>query len=227
MSKNNEIRDELRGLGSPLADVMPVLPMKVDEGYFEGLPQKMLDIAKFYNTEDARLSVENVVNPFVIPENYFEELPDNIMAAITENSVVERMPKGLPFQVPEGYFSTLPETLLAQAKATGATRMPIPVRPRHKILRRSLQWAAAAIVVLGVGLGAYRQFIYKPGSPDILLANVSKSDIQDYIVQRSDVLLVSNVDNNRPLTQVVSQLNDVGGDDIEGYLNETGWESVE
>ncbi len=51
---------------------------------------------------------------------------------------MQQIPKLKPFQTPENYFEELPEKILAKAKGP----KPIP----------SWTWAAAAVVLLGIGL---------------------------------------------------------------------------
>ncbi|MCE2777132.1 MAG: hypothetical protein LW824_05770 [Algoriphagus sp.] len=51
---------------------------------------------------------------------------------------MQQIPKLKPFQTPENYFEELPEKILAKSK------LPKPIQ--------SWTWAAAAVVLLGVGL---------------------------------------------------------------------------
>lgn len=47
-------------------------------------------------------------NPFRVPDNYFDSLPDTIQQKINALPDLERMNKENPFSVPEGYFDSLP-----------------------------------------------------------------------------------------------------------------------
>jgi hypothetical protein len=64
---------------------------------------------------------------------------------------MQKIPKQQPFQVPENYFEELPEKILAKAR-----------RPKAKL---TWTWAAAAVVLLGVGVWQAREFNTDPSIP--------------------------------------------------------------
>ena len=64
---------------------------------------------------------------------------------------MQKIPKQQPFQVPENYFEELPEKILAKAR-----------RPKAKL---SWTWAAAAVVLLGVGVWQSGEFNANPSTP--------------------------------------------------------------
>jgi len=64
---------------------------------------------------------------------------------------MQKIPKQQPFQVPENYFEELPEKILAKAR-----------RPKAK---HTWTWAAAAVVLLGVGVWQAREFNTDPSIP--------------------------------------------------------------
>jgi len=63
---------------------------------------------------------------------------------------MQKIPKQQPFQVPENYFEELPEKIMARAS-----------RPKPS---RNWTWAAAAVVLLGVGLWQAGEFTTNPST---------------------------------------------------------------
>lgn len=64
---------------------------------------------------------------------------------------MHKIPKQQPFQVPENYFEELPEKIMGRTSRT---------KPN-----RSWTWAAAAVVLLGVGLWQTGEFNANPSTP--------------------------------------------------------------
>jgi len=64
---------------------------------------------------------------------------------------MKKIPKQQPFQVPENYFEELPEKIMARAN-----------RPKPS---RNWTWAAAAVVLLGVGLWQAGEFNTTTSTP--------------------------------------------------------------
>jgi hypothetical protein len=64
---------------------------------------------------------------------------------------MQKIPKQQPFHVPENYFEELPEKIMGRAS-----------RPKPS---QTWTWAAAAVVLLGVGLWQAGEFNAKPSTP--------------------------------------------------------------
>lgn len=88
---------------------------------------------------------------FQVPDGYFSELPDKVMARIaTEkkvSQVLEKYRNGHSFPVPDGYFAKLPDQVMARIGET---------EKRRGLFRRriftSISVAASLILVVGIGL---------------------------------------------------------------------------
>jgi hypothetical protein len=128
----------------------------------------------------------------------------------------------MPLSVPVGYFEQLPAQILNTVKAVENKTSAKVIVLNTKSIFRKVQWAAAAMFVLFIGLGAYITFISgRSTNPEMMLASVSTNEIDDYVAHtyRIDIDKVTgNTDiNNIPLENK----------EIVQYLNETGWDIVE
>jgi hypothetical protein len=98
----------------------------------------------------------------------------------------------------------------------------IPFKFKRRTNRSPIRWAAAAVMLICIGLGSYETiFNGRQPSHEQMLSSISYNDIHDYLqhTYRMDVdRVVSNND--------ISKLN-VDSKDIVEYLNETGWDQTE
>jgi hypothetical protein len=125
--------------------------------------------------------------PFIVPEGYFTELVEQLQDHIAENNV----PSGIttPYQTPAGYIESLPaqiaSTIIGKEKAHLSKGKIISIHPTWK---RASGIAAAALLVLGLGLGSYRYF--NSTTPDtaatVELSKLDASDIANYVEQNVD-----------------------------------------
>src|SRR6478609_2804606 len=130
MNSRINILNELRGISPTLASLPFTRPYQdVPEGYFEGL----LDEILLQVREDQKsliLGEADKSAPYVVPQDYFQNLPAIIMQRIKadeqENSHEELemlspllggLKKKNTFQVPQGYFDELSGNAIAGAKA--------------------------------------------------------------------------------------------------------------
>jgi hypothetical protein len=102
---------------------------------------------------------------------------------------MQKIPKQQPFQVPENYFEELPEKILAKAR-----------RPKAKL---TWTWAAAAVVLLGVGVWQAREF-----NTDTSIPMTADEEALLYIESEQwsteDVLSLSE-DPNALLDQIIEE----------------------
>jgi hypothetical protein len=166
--------------------------------------------------------------PYTMPEGYFHTLPEDLLNATLANSIETGIAS--PYTAPDAYFSSLPESLLAAAKESevtkGAPRL-ISFRPYWK---RSIKWAAAAVLVLGIGFGSYHYM--QPATPDgkaaKQLAKIDGDVIQEYVMHHVDEFDEETLENtvaaNTNLHNTVSTLDD---EEIKAYLDENGWDEKE
>ncbi len=210
MDVKNDIWKELQDMHSPLAGASRVMPYPVPEGYFAAFAGDLLETMR----EEL---IGNKEEPYLLPENYFTDLPAQVLAAAQAEDSTAAMPKDNPYQLPPAYFDTLPAAVLQKARGSGSGRT-ISFN-----WSRAIQWAAAAIIVLGIALGSYRFLQPKPVNASKELAALPEETIQEYLVQNIDdfdsELIFDNLNTDKTIRSAAG-LND---EDIIQYLNETGW----
>ncbi len=213
MKQVNDITEELNSMGSQLAGTSRAMPYTLPHGYFEQLADHTTSLVNDLTAADDA-PVWGRTMPFEVPQGYFETAAtDMAMMAMGEN-IAAALPKGIPLIVPTGYFDALPAKMLHAAKATELPK-------QQKLSFRNIRWAAAAMVILSIGIGAYEFSNQQQNAPDNILASVSNNDIHDYLQQsyRLDVdRIISNTDINNM---------QVDNKEIVQYLNETGWDITE
>ena len=119
--------NELGEISPAVAQIQPVTPYQVPNGYFEGLAEQILARVKAENLSPVLQEAKE--NPYSVPQGYFEALPSIILnrvktAALNSNEEIEAISPLLsqlknkqPFSVPAGYFNDLPENITDGAKA--------------------------------------------------------------------------------------------------------------
>lgn len=221
MNLENEISAELKEMDSKLADMPRSMPFSVPDGYFAAFPENLTETQKLLNTPDPVFNGSKNI-PFSVPSGYFENLTSDIINNTEANRHSKDDIKSMPLSVPVGYFEQLPAQILNTVKAVENKTSAKVIVLNTKSIFRKVQWAAAAMFVLFIGLGAYITFISgRSTNPEMMLASVSTNEIDDYVAHtyRIDIDKVTgNTDiNNIPLENK----------EIVQYLNETGWDIVE
>lgn len=230
MNHVNEILDELKGMSSPLADISRVMPYSVPQGYFVDLYQAVDQILE----DEGKMLWDSGVNKQTfqeVPEGYFDEFPEQMLALARAEHIGFSAGSVNPLNVPKGYFLELPEQLLAAAKASD-TKASARVIPLISRVSRSLRWAAAAILVMGIGFGTYQVYFGNTGNhTEKQLAKISSNTLGDYLQQNIDDYDMETLENTVAsnaggIKQINSDLNpkNLNTDEITQYLNETGWE---
>jgi len=122
MNELGEISPALAG-----AQIQPVTPYQVPDGYFEGLAEQILARVKAETLPSVLQEAKQ--NPYAVPEGYFEGLPSIILnrvktEALNSNEEIEAISPLLsqlknkqPFSIPAGYFNDLAENITDGAKA--------------------------------------------------------------------------------------------------------------
>lgn len=127
MLNRTTILDELKELAPGLVSMPQENPYQVPTGYFENLPERMLDLVK---NEGSPVLQNNKQNAYQVPAGYFENLSDSILNKIRaiesgspkeELEVLSPLLSGLskkaPFSIPQGYFEDLASNITDGAKA--------------------------------------------------------------------------------------------------------------
>lgn len=186
MNAANDIVKELQELNSPLAQWPRVMPFAVPEGYFSSFPVQSL-----MATADPVLNFSKSM-PFEVPQGYFEALTARIMDAVEQPAFGRT--QQTPFAVPEGYFAGMAGKMLAAAKAADAgPEKAVPAQKATKIIElrpqwKAIRWAAAAMLVLGIGIGSFMKFGQGESQPAATrqLAQLDKNIIDSYVQQNID-----------------------------------------
>jgi hypothetical protein len=232
MNRANEVTEELEGMGSILAVLSRAMPYSVPAGYFEEyLEFADNDLLKFLKQDaiDPKFNHPGLTGaksmPYTLPDGYFEELANNVVAAAKadNNELLGNLSKSMPNSLPAGYFDALPARMLQAAKIASPVKRRATTIPLGGNTFRQLRWAAAAILVVCIGLGSYVSFFSGSGQSgtESMLASVPKEEIQDYL-QHSYILDVNRIINNDEINKI-----QVDNSDIVQYLNETGWDVVD
>ncbi len=232
MQPGKEISDELKGLGSYLADLNRSVPFVIPEGYFnDNIAVIMQGVGADDSDTDIPIFISRT-NPYLIPQGYFEGFAAKMLNQVLEvNSTLLPQHGVHTLAAPEGYFNQLPERVLAAAKAD--EKPAARVIPLGSTLWKNLRWAAAAILIAGIGFGGYQMTQSGPAKPlpaaksvEQRLAQIPETTISNYIQQNIDDfdgdMLSSFVANNENAPLTKDQLTDK---EIIDYLDETGWET--
>jgi hypothetical protein len=202
-----------------LKEVSKNLPFEVPEMYFKSNPDNILNLVHTIGSDEAMPEFSRSM-PFELPQGYFDGLQGNIAARIVAESEIPEAVSMPHMEIPNGYFDELPGKILEKLKTSSSDRkksvaMPIWLRSV------SFKYAAAALVVLGIGftvLQVSRSTSLTENSTE--LGNVSGSEISEFFQQ------------NYPETATDIAINDpdlgflkLDKNDIVQYLNENGWES--
>ncbi|RYD55620.1 MAG: hypothetical protein EOP56_14980 [Sphingobacteriales bacterium] len=222
--KPNDIIKELEEMDSPLAGMSRVMPYMVPEGYFNSLNN---DITGRIFQPSAALLIERTNTPFDVPQGYFQMLPEQLLNAAKASDALADMPKAMPFATPAGYFEGLPQQLRQAAKQ--ADEITVERKTKTILLGKvgkTLRWAAAAVLLLGISVGSYKMLTpaVDTVSTETALASVPNNVLNDYVDQN-----FTDMDPEVRDMQAVANINGldkVNAEEIEYYLNETGWEET-
>lgn len=132
----------------------------VPAGYFDSLASNIL--GKINGTAANELSEIapflagiKKENPFKVPQNYFEQLPSDVVAIQKE----ERIPVILqdartlqPFTVPLGYFDNLSADILSKVKKDSGAKLITMLKRSSMVVK----YAAAAVIIGAITLGVYK-----------------------------------------------------------------------
>lgn len=106
---------------------------------------------------------------FQVPDGYFTELPDKVMARIEAEEkvaqVLEKYHNGASFSVPDGYFAALPDQVMARIGAAEKSRLLF----RRRLIT-AISVAASLVLVFGIGL-LWNNFQNNGTTTDTMTAN--------------------------------------------------------
>jgi hypothetical protein len=226
MKEKNGIVEELRSIGSPLADMSRRTPYRVPEGYFEIIANGIIDHIKLAEGDDPVLPYSKAM-PYRVPQGYFEHFEEELRSRLDDVVV---LPKNIPLTAPAGYFENLPGQILSRIhKEEKPQQKPKLIPFVGAELWRQLRWAAAAILLLGIGLGIAQLYINpQPVNVDIALAKVSKTELNNYVEANIDQFDTDMIAPNLTTSDVAALDKQLSDDEITRYLDEMGgWDQTE
>jgi len=170
MTNRNTILNELNELESTLGNLSPQNLYAVPNGYFEGLPTRIMTRIKALEATSAKeeleylsplLSNASKEMPYSVPTGFFQNFADSVIERLNENvnhQTSEEEIKNLspllsslknknPYSVPAGYFETLDKTVVRQPADSFGEKKQAKV---ISIASRRWYRLAAAAIVIGI-----------------------------------------------------------------------------
>ncbi|MDP9230775.1 MAG: hypothetical protein M3O67_08900 [Bacteroidota bacterium] len=248
MAQINNILNELKDLGSVLANHTPQNVYEVPRGYFEALADQLINRIKAEATNTAADEL-NYLSPFIsklskkniysIPAGYFDGLEERLMQEIREHAdyetskeelatlspLINGLQKKSPYSVPQGYF----ENLVNEVSAKTKTKAKVISFGKKSTW---LKYTAAAIIAGAISIAGFFYFKQgiKPSDPVKAWAKVEKKvqtvsdkDLEEF-VQFSDAGLNENdIAKVQPqkTDEVNELLKDVSDTDLQEFLDQT------
>jgi len=219
MNDNIDILSELEQMGSTLGNMSRKMPYEIPTDYFINLTASIIEHVQVQQQDDPMLDIAKAPTG-ELPAGYFNKLPGVVLAA----AKLSELPQQMPYSLPETYFNELPQQILNKAK-TGHKQKVKPAR--IVILSVRIRWAAAALLVLCLGLGSYEFLHTKPAKPEMALAKVPQANLKEYVKQNIDDfdadMIVSNL-QAVDVHNIQTSAHQLDEQDIIQYLDETGWD---
>lgn len=169
---------------------------KMPEDYFDKLSAKIINRIEQIDNKKINIEALERVNIFKVPNNYFQNLE--------QISAIESFDKVNVFKVPNGYFETLLERILSKTEQKETKVIKV------NWFSKNIKWAAAASIVLMVGLW-FSLPNFTKNKTELALEQVSKEDIKSYLENQDISYLVyetveKNTENQVIDTQILDGL---------------------
>lgn len=220
MNEANDIVKELEELQSPLAGMPRSMPYAIPAAYFAMLEESIR--TGIGAVAEYSLSIPRQPMPYNIPTGYFDTLPEDILAAAT----MRKQEPTHAYILPEGYFEQFPMQALEAAKRAHAPKekriIPLPNK-----LWKNLRWAAAAVLILGIGFGSYKLMVPNDTmSIEEQLAQLPTGTINEYVQAHIDEFDAEMIASNITATNNSATPAQLEEAEIINYLDETGWDGT-
>jgi len=173
-------------LADNFSHLKEVQVFKTPNDYFGNLTE---DVIAFKNSileaetigEPQTLDKAFQANKYIVPENYFNNLSNNIISQIEQEEALVEFLNKTTFTVPENYFTNLPQNILNKIKTPAKRARVINLKTVRNVL------AMAATLALLVG-GAW--FFNSGKTNNVLnfdeqIAQLSTNDIEAYIASNT------------------------------------------
>jgi hypothetical protein len=226
------ILDELNVIAPILQEIEVDMPYSVPKGYFEELPEIIL--------EKASIGLGSISNNqgYELPDQYFSGLASKILKRVKEVEseegslfaehesvapILNTISKGMPYTIPDDYFAQFSVEIPAEKARV------IPVRK----MRNWMTYAAAAVFV-GIMVTGSFLFSDKKQSQDFekyqnmdvsaALDQVSDSELNTYIEENHSSSVYDVIENeDENLDNVDDKIQSLSTDNLNQYLNENGF----
>lgn len=198
MENRNNILKELRDISPVVANIGNHAPYTVPAGYFEGLPNQLLQLVKANDTSSV---LPKATNPYEVPQGYFEGLATAILQRVKGEeaalSAALQQANTNPYTVPQGYFEGLANNILQRVKGEEVT------------ISATLQQANTNPYQLPQG--------YFDTLPETILNRVKATDT-DNATEELEILspLLSQIGKKMPFSTPAGYFNEVGENAIAG-----------
>jgi hypothetical protein len=173
MQAKNDISDELRSLSALVEGIGRQMPYELPKGYFEDLPQEVLNrIARMAMHDAPVVSLPKSLT-FSVPEGYFDNLASQVLGRIKAGSaqqdflgegvqeeldrlspVVSRITRENPYRLPEGYFAEV-SPILSVLKDKTTYVVPegyfdyLPAAATTTVMAAATAKAGAKVIAIG------------------------------------------------------------------------------
>ena len=242
----SDIIQELTELESTLYNVPARNIYQVPDGYFEGFAVLVLNRIKALNSAGSREELNylspllNTISkqvPYSVPEGYFNELPESLMAGIRSHEdyqtsdeelsslspLLNSMGKQNPYSVPDGYFENFGKDINLKSDNKPAAKIVSMVN------RKWFRFAAAAVVIGFIAITGISLFFNKTVSVSNThewvkqnLKKISTDDINTFIQTAEEESSQHSIVTTAPKTTDINDLmKDVSDKDIQEFLNKT------
>ncbi len=152
--------------------------------------------------------------PYALPYGYFKAMEQQLTSIVT--STPQSAGPTMPFALPADYFEKLPGQILQAAKNTQGHA----TKTKRKSIWLNVRWAAAAVLVVAIGLSTYRM-LTPPPTIEQQLDEIPYEDILAYVEDNIEDYETDNmigyIDDNATTSFPADNIN---RDAIEYYLQQ-------
>ena len=152
--------------------------------------------------------------PFAVPFDYFRQAEAELLANVTEQPVSDTQP--MPYALPQGYFEQLPGQILNAAKAQ-QEQTTTQTKKSGRSIWLNLRWAAAALLVVTIGISTYRLSNPAPTIQE-QLTEIPYDDLVAYMEDNIDDFETENITNYIDYNSINLSDADISEQAIEDYL---------
>jgi hypothetical protein len=235
LEPKNTILEELKDIAPYLVEVGIKTPYSVPKGYFEQLPEVILDKASI------GLIPNSATKGFQVPDQYFNGFASKILQRVKEGNsedgdlfeenesvapILNTINKGMLFAVPNNYF----EQLYIKIPVEKAKVVPM------KKMRNWMSYAAAAVFL---GIMVTGSFLFSDKKQEQNFEKYQNMDVSSALDKVSDTELNSYIDENHlgnggnlnendrtNLDNLEDNIQYISSENLNQYLNENGFLEV-